>query len=80
MAKQANMSQKYFCVYFKEMTRKTPIEYLILHRVECAAKKLRATDESIFDIALSCGFNDLSYFIKTFKKVKGITPAKFRKQ
>ena len=78
MAKAAKMSPKYFCSFFKEMTRKTPIEYLILYRIECAAKKIHRSDESITDIAYSCGFNDLSYFIKTFKNIKGVTPAKFR--
>ena len=78
MAQKANMSQKYFCTFFKEMTRKTPMEYLILYRVECAARKLRSTGMSVTDISLSCGFNDLSYFIKTFKGIKGVTPAKFK--
>ncbi len=79
MAEKANMSQKYFCSFFKEMTRKTPMEYLILYRIECAARKLRSSDMNVTDIALSCGFNDLSYFIKTFKHIKGVTPAKFKK-
>ena len=78
MAQKANMSQRYFCTFFKEMTRKTPMEYLILYRIECAAKKLRNTDMSVTEVALSCGFNDLSYFIKTFKRLKGCTPAKFK--
>lgn len=79
MAKTNNMSQKYFCTFFKELTRKTPIEYLILYRIECAAKKLQQSDLSVTEIAFSCGFNDLSYFIKTFKRIKGVTPLKFRK-
>ena len=78
MAKINNMSQKYFCTFFKEMTRKTPVEYLILYRIECAARKLCHSDMSVTEIALSCGFNDLSYFIKTFKNIKGVTPLKFR--
>lgn len=79
MASKLNMSQKYFCLFFKEMTNKTPVEYLILYRIECAARKLRNSDKNITEISLSCGFNDLSYFIKTFKSIKGITPSKFRK-
>ena len=55
------------------------MEYLTLYRIEKASRKLINTDSSVTSIAFSCGFNDLSYFIKTFKKVKGITPAKFRK-
>lgn len=79
MAISAGMSPKYFCYFFKEMTRKTPVEYLNSYRIEKASKKLLSSDKNVTDIAYSCGFNDLSYFIKTFKSLKGITPAKFRK-
>lgn len=74
------MSEKYFCSFFKKITAKTPMQYLILYRVERAARKLLKTNSSITEIALSCGFNDISYFIKTFKKIKGTTPLKFRNQ
>lgn len=79
MASSAMMSPKYFCYFFKEMTRNTPVEYLNNYRIEKASRMLVNTDMSVTDIAFSCGFNDLSYFIKTFKQHKGITPAKFRK-
>lgn len=79
MAGSAGMSPKYFCYFFRDMTRKTPIEYLNAYRIEKASKKLLNSDMSVTDVAYSCGFNDLSYFIKTFKALKGITPAKFRK-
>lgn len=79
MAESAGMSPKYFCYFFRDMTTKTPVEYLNSYRVEKASRKLINTDRSVTDIAYSCGFNDLSYFIKTFKSIKGITPAKFRK-
>ena len=75
----AGMSSKYFCYFFKEMTQKSPINYLNNYRVERAARKLLATDMPVTEIAYNCGFNDLSYFIKTFKATKGITPYKFRK-
>lgn len=74
----SGMSEKYFCAFFKKMTNKTPMEYLILYRIERAARKLLKGNLSITEIALSCGFNDISYFIKTFKKIKGTTPLKFR--
>lgn len=80
MAEAAGMSPKYFCYFFKEMTTKTPVEYLNLYRIEKASRKLINSDSSVTDIAYSCGFNDLSYFIKTFKQIKGKTPAKFRKE
>ncbi len=80
MAASAGMSPKYFCYFFKEMTTKTPVEYLNLYRIEKASRKLIRTGDSVTQIAFSCGFNDLSYFIKTFKDIKGITPARFRKE
>ena len=54
------------------------IEYLNEYRIEKAARKLRLTDLSVTDIAYSCGFSDLSYFIKTFKRIKGVSPGKYR--
>jgi AraC-like DNA-binding protein len=78
MAEYTEMSPKYFCSFFKKMTLKTPMEYLKAYRIERASRKLLNTDQSVTDIAYSSGFNDLSYFIKTFKEVKGVTPQKFR--
>ena len=78
IAAVAGMSPKYFCNFFKKMTQKTPVSYLNSYRVERAARKLLATDVPVTDIAYECGFNDLSYFIKTFKAIKGITPNNFR--
>lgn len=79
LAEASGMSPKYFCRFFNSMTGKTPIDYLNYYRVECAADHLLYSEESVTDIALSCGFNDLSYFVKTFKRYKGLTPKQFRK-
>ena len=77
ITKPTELSTKYFCMFFKKMTNKTPIDYLNIYRVEMATKKLINTDLSVTEIAFSCGFNDLSYFIKTFKKIMGVTPRKY---
>ncbi|MCI5695897.1 MAG: AraC family transcriptional regulator [Treponema sp.] len=78
MAEKAGMSPKYFCRVFKETTHRTPIEYLNAYRVDQACSLLRSSDESLINISLNCGFNDFSYFIKIFKKYKGMTPHKYR--
>lgn len=80
LSKTCFMTPKYFCRFFYEMTNKTPIEYLNYYRIESACEKLLTTSETITEVALSCGFNDVSYFIKTFKKFKGCTPKKFLKE
>ena len=79
LADVAGMVPRYFCRAFADMTGKTPIEYLNYYRIELAGERLLFTDESITDIALGCGFNDMSYFSKTFSRYKGITPTVYRK-
>ena len=75
----ANLSRKYFCKFFKDMTGTTPFQYLTTYRVEKAARQLLITKLPVTEIALDCGFNDLSYYIKTFKARKGISPNQYRK-
>lgn len=79
MAKICEMSSKYFCSYFKKMTKMTPTEYLLFYRVEKSARMLLKSDLPITEIAYGSGFSDLSYFIKVFKKQMGMSPGKFRK-
>ncbi|MCR5580773.1 MAG: AraC family transcriptional regulator [Pseudobutyrivibrio sp.] len=80
LAHIAGMNPKYFCRYFKSMTDRTPIDYLNYYRIECACELLSTKDMSIREVAISCGFNDESYFIKTFNKYKGITPKQYVKR
>lgn len=77
LSKAACMTPKYFCRFFYEMTNKTPIGYLNYYRIESACEQILTTDLPITEIAFNCGFNDVSYFIKTFKKYKGTTPKKY---
>lgn len=79
LSKIAGMNPKYFCRYFRSMTERTPIDYLNYYRIECACEMLSTKDITIKEAAISCGFNDESYFIKTFHKYKGITPKQFMK-
>ena len=80
LAHIAGMNPKYFCRYFKSMTDRTPIDYLNYYRIECACEMLSTRDMSIKEVAISCGFNDESYFIKTFNKYKSITPKQYVKR
>lgn len=78
LAQVSGMSPRYFCRVFRNMTGRTPIDYVNYYRIETASQMLITTGESVTEIALNCGFNDMSYFSKTFKKFKGISPSKFR--
>lgn len=79
LADVANMSPRYFCRAFAQITGKTPIAYLNYYRIELAGERLLLTQESITDIGFSCGFNDAAYFSKMFLKEKGLTPSQYRK-
>lgn len=80
LSQKAELNPKYLCQLFKKLTGKTPIDYLIYYRIECACEQLIFTENSITEVALSCGFNDISYFIKKFSQLKNITPLKYREQ
>ncbi len=78
MAEQANLSPKYFCRVFKDITGRSPVEYLNWFRINRACSRLRESSDKLNSIALDCGFNDFSYFIKIFKKYRKMTPLKYR--
>jgi len=78
LSKVASMNPKYFCRFFREMTSRTPMDYLNYQRIEHAAHDLSHAGKSVTEAAYGCGFNDLSYFIRTFRKYKGVTPGKYR--
>ncbi len=75
LASSAHMNKRYFCRYFKEMMGKTPIQYLNYYRVECACELLSASENSVSEVAMACGFNNISYFIRVFCAHKGVTPS-----
>lgn len=78
VAQELNLSEGHFCRLFKSMMRKTFISYLHEYRVERAAHLLQESNQTVADIATEVGFEDLSYFIRVFKEIKGCTPARFR--
>lgn len=78
LAELSHMSPKYFCYYFKQNFSMTFIEYLTRYRIEKARILLRNTGLSVMEIGFSVGYENFSYFIRTFKRIVGITPAKYR--
>ena len=71
----AEMAPRYFCRAFSEMTGKTPIAYLNYYRIEQAGERLLLTDDSVTDIALSCGFIDMRYFSNMFARHMVVSPS-----
>lgn len=73
------MSEEYLCRYFKKKMGKTLTEYINEIRIDKASEKLKNTEDKIIDIAVQCGYDNISYFIKRFKRMKGISPLEYRK-
>jgi AraC-like DNA-binding protein len=79
LAASVGLTPKYLCRFFKEATHRTPVDYIAYYRVEMACYALAATERNVTEIALDTGFADLNYFIRCFKKYKGVTPGNYRK-
>lgn len=79
LAAYFHLSREHLCRLFKKMTRMSPIEYLNFYRISTSTRLLRETDHEISDIALEIGFNNISYFNRTFKRYMHVTPGEYRK-
>lgn len=73
----AHLSPTSFCRYFKAVTGKTFLEIVNSYRIQHACQLLRKNELSVSQIAFESGFNDVPYFNKLFKKMKGVSPMKF---
>lgn len=80
MAAQVRMSVSNFRIRFKELTGKSPMEYLLNLRLENASKLLRMEKKNLSEIALLCGFADSNYFSRQFKRKFGVSPRVFRRK
>lgn len=74
------MSEGQFCRFFKSMTRQTPMDYINAYRIRQAAEMLRDPERKISDVALEAGYDNISYFIRVFRKAMNCSPSEFRKR
>ena len=80
VARESGMSKFYFARTFKLVTGQTFKNYHNHKRIEKAKKMFLQQKRSITDVCFSIGFNDVSYFNRTFKKIEGISPSCFKKR
>lgn len=77
LANEMNMNANYLGQVFKRETGKSYTQYITELRIDRAKSLLLAGDMSISDISNALGFNDYFYFLKTFKRVTGVTPKQY---
>ena len=63
----------------KEKTGLTLLQHLHRLRIQEAKRLLEGSNDSCTDVAYAVGFTDQSYFIRKFKALTGITPARYRR-
>jgi AraC-like DNA-binding protein len=75
----ACLSPSAFCRYFKKFTRKTLSGFLIDFRIGYACKLLQNNNMGISQVSAEAGFNNVSYFNRKFKAMKGKTPVEYQR-
>lgn len=80
LCEQFHLSEKYISRYFKEHFHITLSQYITHLRLEHAKQLLQDTDTPVTEIAMQSGYQNVSYFIRSFKKTYGVSPLKYRKK
>ncbi|MCL2099446.1 MAG: AraC family transcriptional regulator [Oscillospiraceae bacterium] len=80
LAELSGYSYHHFRHLFKQNSGVSPLNYIINLRIENAKQLLAAQNNTISDIAYSCGFANSSEFGTVFKKIVNMTPSEYRKK
>lgn len=74
LSRKAYLSRNAFFKWFREQFGVTPLEYINRERIKLAKQLLADSRNSITSVSHQCGFSDVNYFVRLFKKSEGITP------
>ena len=80
VAHRSGYSPRTLARAFREVTGTTPHNYLVQLRISHAKRAMRATSDSITEIAFASGFHDSNYFSSCFSKMTGLSPSEYRRQ
>ena len=78
IARSANTNKRECFRCFRSSVSQTPIEYLNRYRLSVAAYLLTSTTQNLASICRQCGFNNVSYFGRMFRKNYGASPSQYR--
>lgn len=80
LADRSGLNRNLFCRKFRETLGCSPFEYIIENRMLLAQKLLTTTNICVEQISTICGFDDLSYFYRLFKRYFHTTPTFLREK
>ncbi len=79
LSEKACMSKPHFFRCFKNTFGQSPIDYVNSERIKYAKKLITENYKSLNDVSQQSGFNNMSYFIRQFKKQEKMTPSQYKK-
>ena len=79
LARELGCHPTYFSNAFSKNFGVSPRSYLIRRRIEQSQQLLWHSDMPVKEVAAQCGFRDIYYFYRCFKKLTGLTPGEYRK-
>lgn len=77
-ARAVNLSMPAFCRYFKRATGLTFTDYVNKYRID-QARKFLLMERNVTEACFDSGFENLSYFNRTFRKFAGMNPSSFKR-
>lgn len=80
LAEVLHLNAQYVMRLFKKEVGCPIIQYITARRIALSVRYLEETNISVADIAVLCGFDNYSYFIRLFKRFTNETPVSFRKK
>lgn len=80
LASRCQLNSSYFSRVFREKAGIPLFEYINRLRIERAVQLLRNSSLSILEIAMTVGYNNVSFFNRYFRKLKGCSPGEMRKR
>lgn len=78
IAGEANVSPAYLSALFKKKQGISIIDYITTQRIHAACRYLTATNMTLKEISMKCGYANQYYFSTSFKKKMGVTPSAYR--
>jgi len=78
LCRKAYLSRNAFFAWFKEQFGITPLDYINHERIKLAKQLLADNKYNISQVSAHCGFSDVNYFVRLFKKLEGITPGAYK--
>jgi AraC family transcriptional regulator len=79
MAAVTGLSVTHFSHAFKKSMGKSPHQFVLQQRVQCAKELITSSNLRMIDIALACGFKTQQHFARIFREMSGLSPTEYQR-